>query len=67
MSSSRAASSSELSWRHVSGALAIVDDGDNDTGDDTNDGDIPDSKQSDVQVLWGGGDILSGYHEMRTR
>ena len=62
MSSSRAASSSEVSRHHVSGALATVDDGDDDTGDDTNDGDIPDSKQSDVQVLWGGGDILSEYH-----
>ena len=64
VSSSRAASSSELSWHCFSGALATGDDGDDDTGDDTDDEDIPASKQSAVQVLRREGDILSGYHEV---
>ena len=61
--SSRAASSSELSWHCFSVALAPSDDGDDDTGDDFDDEDIPASRQSSVQMLWGEGDILSGYHE----
>ena len=48
MSSSRAASSSELSWHSFSVALATGDDGDDDTGDDSDDEDIPASKQSAV-------------------